>query len=108
VFMVLWGLGAGSASACRLGRWLQSSIRSRCADQGVVRCQGVQSRPAAVLLSFEGRPDTGASSPWLAPRALVGSASLWWVGGSHAASASSSLMSLGWRVRQRISPSRKP
>ena len=51
--MVLWWWGAGSRAAVRRGRGLQSSIRSRWADQGVVRCQGAQSRPAAVLLSFE-------------------------------------------------------
>ena len=49
VVMGLWGLGAGSLAAFRLGRRLQSSIRSRGADQGVVRCPGAQSRLAAVL-----------------------------------------------------------
>ena len=47
--MGLWGLGAGSLSAFRLGRRLQSSIRSRGADQSVVRCSGAQStsRPSS-------------------------------------------------------------
>src|SRR5580704_5763202 len=49
--MGLWWLGAGSRAAFRYGRRLQSSIRSRWADQGVVRCQGAQSRPAAVLFT---------------------------------------------------------
>jgi len=41
VFMGIWGLGAGSLAAFRLGGRLQSSIRSRGADQGVVRCPGL-------------------------------------------------------------------
>jgi hypothetical protein len=49
---LLW-LGVGARAAGRRGRRLQSSIRSRCADQGVVRCQGAQSRPAAVLFTGE-------------------------------------------------------
>src|SRR5512135_1679743 len=52
----LWWLGAGSRTAARRGRGLQSSIRSRWADQGVVRCQGAQSRPAVVL--FRGGQET--------------------------------------------------
>jgi hypothetical protein len=39
----LWWLGAGSLSAFRCGMWLQSSIRSREADQSVVRGSGAQS-----------------------------------------------------------------
>jgi hypothetical protein len=38
-FRGLWWLGAGSPTAFRLGRRLQSSIRSRGADQSVVRCR---------------------------------------------------------------------
>src|ERR1700722_2187473 len=49
----LWWLGAGARAAGWRGRRLQSSIRSRWADQGVVRCQGAQSRPAAVLFTGE-------------------------------------------------------
>ncbi len=41
--MVLWGSGAGSLTAFRAGMWLQSSIRSREADQSVVRGSGAQS-----------------------------------------------------------------
>ena len=74
--MVLWGLGAASLSAVRLGRRLQSSIRSRGADQGVVRCSGAQSSWRPSLSSWARRPDIGASSPEHAPRALVVSASL--------------------------------
>ena len=51
--MVLWGLGAGSLSAFRLGRRLQSSIRSRGADQSVVRCSGAQSIPRPFLIDAE-------------------------------------------------------
>ena len=47
----LWWSGVGARAAGRRGRRLQSSIRSRWADQGVVRCQGAQSRPAAVLFT---------------------------------------------------------
>ena len=43
VLMVLWWLGAGSLTAFRSGMWLQSSIRSREADQSVVRGSGAQS-----------------------------------------------------------------
>jgi hypothetical protein len=53
-------LGAGSRTAVRRGRRLQSSIRSRWADQGVVRCQGAQSRRAVVL--FRGVQETRHSS----------------------------------------------
>jgi len=74
VRVVCWS-GAGSVTSFRRGRRLQSSIRSRWADQGVVRCQGAQSRPAVVLFRLCRRPDTEASSPWLAPRARVVSAS---------------------------------
>jgi hypothetical protein len=42
-FMDFSRLGAGSLTALRLGRLLQSSIRSRGADQSVVRCSGAQS-----------------------------------------------------------------
>jgi hypothetical protein len=75
VVMARVGLGASSLTAFRLGRRLQSSIRSRGADQSVVRCSGAQSnsRPSC---SMWRRPDTGASSPEPAPRALVVSASL--------------------------------
>jgi Transposase DDE domain len=69
--MVLWGSGAGSLTAFRLGRRLQSSIRSRGADQSVVRCSGAQSTSRPSCSSSRRRPDTGASSPGHAPRALV-------------------------------------
>ena len=57
VVMVLWGLGAGSLTAFRLGRRLQSSIRSRGADQSVVRCSGAQSsaRPSCSVCEEEAR-----------------------------------------------------
>jgi hypothetical protein len=64
----------------------------------------------AVLLGVvERRPDTGASSPEHAPRAVV-RASLVRAGVGHAASASSSSWSsmAGWWLRQRISPSLSP
>ena len=73
-----------------------------------MRCQGAQSRPAAVL--FTGEEETrhrselalACTSRPLVERKLVVA------GGCHAASASSSLTLLGWRARQRISPSRSP
>ena len=48
----LGGFGAGRLTAFRLGKVLQSSIRSRWADQSVVRCSGAQS---------SGRPSSGFS-----------------------------------------------
>ena len=107
VRVLLWSF-AGSRTSVRLGRGLQSSIRSRGADQCVVRCPGAQSRPAAVLSRAWRRPDTGASSPGLAPRALMVSASFWSTSGGHAALACSSSMSCSARARHRISPSRSP
>jgi hypothetical protein len=54
----LWWLGAGSLTALRLGRRLQSSIRSRRADQSVVCCSGAQSirRPSCSVWRRR-RPD---------------------------------------------------
>ena len=46
-------LAAGSLTALRLGRGLQSSIRSRWADQSVVRCPAAQSNPRPPLLEVE-------------------------------------------------------
>jgi hypothetical protein len=108
--MGLWWLGAGSLTALRLGRRLQSSIRSRGADQSVVRCSGAQSTSRPSLSMSRRRPDTGASSPERAPRALV-RATVVCAGVGHAALASSSwswLSMSGWCLRQRISPSRSP
>jgi hypothetical protein len=108
--MVLWGWGAASLTALRLGRRLQSSIRSRGADQGVVRCSGAQSSERPSCSRWARRPDIGASSPEHARRALVVNASLVWAGVGHAASARSWLSSAvsGWCLMQRISPSRSP
>ena len=48
---MVWGSGAGSLTALRRGRLLQSSIRSRWADQSVLRCSGAQSsgRPSSCV-----------------------------------------------------------
>ena len=61
-----------SLTAFRLGRRLQSSIRSRGADQSVVRCSGGQSSGRPSCSVWRRRPDIGASSPERAPRTLVG------------------------------------
>ena len=101
------GFGLGASCCLVPFRWLrlrrgwrfQSSIRSRVADQCVVRFPGAQSKPAAVgLKGLRSRPDTGASSPWVAPRARV-SASRWTGWWSHAASANSSVTSSGCSVQ---------
>ena len=75
-FTGLWWLGAGSLTVFRRGRRLQSSIRSRGADQSVVRCSGAQSSGRPSCSKGRRRPDRGASSPEHAPHAVVVSASV--------------------------------
>src|SRR5919204_1447191 len=104
-------LGVGRRFADRVAAWEEAPVIHPVA-RGGPGCRAVLGgsiKWAAVLLDVGGsRPDIGASSPERAPRALVMRASFCELAAGRAALASSSSwwwMS-GWRLRQRVLPSR--